>query len=250
MISVTSQEYKTTGVKLPDIQQTRLQKIGSAKSCRVLDLCCGLGGLSLAGQNLGMEIVAGVDLNAAALRTFEKNFPQAEALEGSVRSSKILKRCSALLKPSGENSSSVIVSGPPCQGFSVAGSRDPVDPRNQILIAVARAIVLMQPDCALIENVSMVLADDHGKRLGQLERNLAEGGYHVLRVLLNAADYGVAQRRKRAFFLISRSPFDPVEVDARLTKLKQPLITSKAALRGLPVPNIFADPRQIPRHWT
>ena len=183
-----------------------------------------------------MEIVAGVDLNVAALRTFEKNFPQAEALEGSVRSSSTQGRCSTLLKPSADDSSSVIVSGPPCQGFSVAGSRDPVDPRNQVLIAVARAIVQMQPDIALIENVSMVLADDHGKRLRQLERILAEGGYYVFRILLNAADFGVAQRRKRAFFLISRSPLNPVEVDARLEKLKQPLITSKVALRGLPIP--------------
>ena len=122
---------------------------GSITQPVVADFCSGMGGLSLAAQQLGMQIVAGVDLNAAALRTFKKNFPAAEAIEGSVRSPKILKRCAELFG----NSPSVVISGPPCQGFSVAGSRDPADPRNQVLVAVARAIVNLTPNCALIENV-------------------------------------------------------------------------------------------------
>src|SRR5476651_1105096 len=58
---------------------------GSITQPVVADFCSGMGGLSLAAQQLGMQIVAGVDLNAAALRTFKKNFPAAEAIEGSVR---------------------------------------------------------------------------------------------------------------------------------------------------------------------
>ena len=89
---------------------------------RVLDLCCGMGGLSVAARDLGMQVVAGVDLNPSALRTFGRNFPEAEAIEGSVRSGTVLKRCRALLDGRGDDLS-VVLSGPPCQGFSAARSQ-------------------------------------------------------------------------------------------------------------------------------
>ena len=59
----------------------------------VIDFCSGLGGLSLAAKNLGLQIVAGVDVNPSALKTFTKNFPDAEALAGSIRSKTILEQC-------------------------------------------------------------------------------------------------------------------------------------------------------------
>jgi DNA (cytosine-5)-methyltransferase 1 len=70
----------------------------------------------------------------------------------------------------------IVLSGPPCQGFSIAGSRDPADPRNQVLVAVARGISRLKPDCALIENVSMLLADMHGARVKKFQNTLKDGG--------------------------------------------------------------------------
>jgi len=125
---------------------------------------CGMGGLSVAARDMGMRVVAGVDMNPSALRTFAKNFPEAEAIEGSVESRMIVEQCRALLGGDGENLT-IVLSGPPCQGFSAAGSRDPKDRRNGVLVAVARAIAKIQPDCAVIENVSTVLAEKHGDRL-------------------------------------------------------------------------------------
>ena len=58
---------------------------GSHLAARVVDLCCGMGGLSVAAREMGMRVVAGVDGNPNALRTFSRNFPEAEAIEGSVR---------------------------------------------------------------------------------------------------------------------------------------------------------------------
>jgi len=51
-------------------------------AARVVDLCCGMGGLSVAAREMGMRVVAGVDVNLSALRTFSRNFPEAEAIEG------------------------------------------------------------------------------------------------------------------------------------------------------------------------
>jgi DNA (cytosine-5)-methyltransferase 1 len=79
-----------------------------------------------------MTVMAGVDVNPGALRTFSKNFPEAEAIEGSVRSRTVLERCRVLLDGDAD-SLSVVLSGPPCQGFSAAGSRDPKDRRNGVL---------------------------------------------------------------------------------------------------------------------
>jgi DNA (cytosine-5)-methyltransferase 1 len=208
----------------------------------VADLCCGLGGLSLAARQLGMQIRAGVDSDAAAAKTFTKNFPRAEVLVGSVRSGKILDRCKQLLKPSnGEPVFSIVVSGPPCQGFSAAGSRNPGDPRNQVLVAVARAISVLKPHCALIENVSTVLANPHGSRLEKFEATLNKAGYHVHPLLLDAAEFGVAQKRKRAFFLVSKNKLAKTDVDKQIERLKQPTLNSRRALTRLPAPSVRPD---------
>jgi DNA (cytosine-5)-methyltransferase 1 len=216
--------------------------VGKYSQPIVVDLCCGMGGLSLAAKQMGMRICAGVDSNLEATKTFKNNFPGTEVLVGSVRSVKTLNRCKQLLKPSdGRSVFSIVVSGPPCQGFSMAGSRNPVDPRNQILVSVAKAISVLKPHCALIENVSMVFADRHRKRLKHFEATLNKAGYHVHTLLLDAAEFGVAQKRKRAFFLISKRKLGKTEVDKRLAQQKRPPVNSKRALTRLPTPSTRPD---------
>jgi DNA (cytosine-5)-methyltransferase 1 len=204
----------------------------ASTKAKVVDLCCGLGGLSVAAREMGMRVVAGVDVNPSALRTFSRNFPEAEAIEGSVRSRTVLERCRALLDGDGDGLS-VVLSGPPCQGFSAAGSRDPKDRRNGVLVAVARAIARIQPDCAVIENVSTVLAEKHGERLESFREVLAGVGYHVEKKVLDSSEYGVPQKRKRAFFFVTRRPLDPRRIDDLLARHKVPPVMTRAALHGL-----------------
>jgi len=219
--------------KKQPVAAPRIKK--SKRVVRVGDLCCGMGGISLAARQLGMQVVVGVDANAAAVRTFKKNFPEAEAIEGSVRSSRIVKCCEKLLKPSGRGLS-IVVSGPPCQGFSVAGSRDPSDPRNQILMAVARDIVTLAPDCALVENVSAVLSEEHAQRLKKFCNLLSDGEYFVTSLVLDASEFGVAQKRKRVFFFILRRHVTAHELLKRLELHRQPAISVESAFQDLPSP--------------
>jgi DNA (cytosine-5)-methyltransferase 1 len=208
----------------------------------VVDLCCGLGGLSLAAQTLGLQIVAGVDVSSSALKTFSKNFPAAKALKGSVRSKTILADCAKSLEPFRiAKQPTIILSGPPCQGFSAAGSRDPADPRNQVLVAVAHAVSNLQPDCALIENVSMLLAEKHGDRIRKFHRALQHGGFYVTHLVLNAAEFGVSQKRKRAFFLVAKQPLDEQTVIKRLEVFKTDSIGAREALDGLSKPKVRPD---------
>lgn len=235
MISTSEQNGQKDGSEA-------LAKLKPLPSVRVIDLCCGLGGLSLAARQVGMGVIAGVDRNPTALKTFGRNFPEAEAIEGSVRSSTVLKRCRELSKSKPEDKfTSVILSGPPCQGFSAAGSRDPKDRRNKVLVAVARAIAELQPKCAVIENVSMVLAEKHGSRLDSFEEVLAEGGYQIARVLLDASEFGVCQKRKRAFFYVTRTKIDEADILRRLVAHKISAKGAEEALRGLPTPPVRPD---------
>lgn len=183
-----------------------------------------------------MRVVAGVDHNASALRTFSRNFPLATAIEGSVRSNAVIERCAAIFDEAGAQSRRIVVSGPPCQGFSAAGSRDPLDSRNQIFVEVARAIARLQPDCALVENVSMVLAEKNAERVTAFQYALTEGGYYISHFVLDASDFGIPQRRKRTFFLVTRAKIERDDVSKQFDAIKIAVPTVKEALAGLPSP--------------
>lgn len=207
----------------------------AAASPAVIDLCCGLGGLSLAARQLGMMIVAGVDVGGDAVRTFSKNFPSAAAIETTIGGSKSIAQCRAALAKHGQSQAPlVIISGPPCQGFSAAGTRDPKDKRNKVLLGVARAISDLRPRCALVECVQTLLTEKHRARVRDFRQHLKNAGYHMLPIELDAKDYGVSQKRERAFFLITRMPLDAEKVGTRFAELRQIEIPSGMRLDDLP----------------
>lgn len=223
----------------------------------VIDLCCGMGGLSLAAHEMGLHVAVGVDTNESSLRTFATNFPSVAALAGSVRSPKVIDACKEATRRRLEAGAPlIVVSGPPCQGFSSAGPRNPKDVRNRVLCDVARAINRLQPVCAVIENVATLLSAPHVSRLAVLRRTLQGGGYQVEELLLDASDFGVPQRRRRAFFLVTRQPIDAVELNAMLAAEKRPVRTVASALADLPIPQVRPDnptakpeSLDVPNHW-
>jgi len=187
------------------VYEQKIPKIKFKKTPQVIDLCSGMGGISLAAQQLGMNVLAGLDIEPSASRTFKHNFPYALTLTGSVRSTKLQYESKQRSKTGTKGGKPlIVVSGPPCQGFSIAGPRDPNDTRNQILVAVARFIAEINPRCALVENVARILDPKHAIRVAKFKSVLTQSGFHVLEIIVNAEEYGVAQRRKRAFFMISR----------------------------------------------
>lgn len=201
-----------------------------------------MGGISLAAQQLKMRVLAGVDVDPAASRTYRHNFADASALTGSVRSKLIIGECKKLIEAErNDQQKVVVVSGPPCQGFSIAGPRNPNDPRNQILIAVARFIVAIKPHCAMLENVSRVLGENHEERIKKLTGVLQDVGYQVSEVILDAADFGVPQRRKRAFFMITKRGVDPKILMQLFESRKKSPVNVGDALADLPTPAIRPD---------
>lgn len=201
-----------------------------------VDLCSGLGGLSLAAKQLGLAVVVGVDTDEDSLKTFAHNFPGAVAIKETIAGTKALSACrAAIQRHPRANRPLVVLSGPPCQGFSAAGSRDPKDKRNKVLLGVARAITTLKPRCALIENVQELLASKHKRRLKDFRAHFAAAGYRVLEVKLDAKDYGVAQKRERAFFLITKGKrLTEKAILRRLKELQQPEVSCGSQLDELP----------------
>ena len=111
---------------------------------------------------------------------------------------------------------------------------DPKDKRNKVLLGVARAISELQPRFAVVENVQTLLTEKHQERVRDFKQHLKNAGYHMLPVELDAKNYGVAQKRARAFFLITRTRLDAKAIAVRLIELRQPEIPSGDRLNDLP----------------
>jgi DNA (cytosine-5)-methyltransferase 1 len=103
-----------------------------------------------------------------------------------------------------------VVGGPPCQGFSLSGNRDPKDPRNSLFVDFARFVTHFRPRFFVMENVPALLSmrTHAGERVFNIiEATFREVGYKVSSRLLNAADYGVPQVRERLFVIGVRADY-------------------------------------------
>jgi len=171
-----------------------------------VDICCGVGGISLAAKDLGLNPILGVDICQKALKTYKTNLPKTDTLHADIASEDFRNKITSfLLKYKLDNTNLYIISGPPCQGFSDAGTRQADDPRNAIIIKVASLIPLLKPKAALIENVSAINHNRYQDTIDNLKHIIMQAGYHICDIELNAIDYGVSQRRRRRLFFITRN---------------------------------------------
>ena len=169
------------------------------KGLNTIDLFSGAGGLSCGFEQAGFNILLGTDNNKTALETFKLNHPDSKILLGDI--SEISTK--DILKTIDHQKIDVIIGGPPCQGFSLAGDRDPKDPRNSLFKEYLRIVKEIKPKVFIMENVRGILSmkNDSGQKvidiiLGEFKK-LSDYNVEIFQV--NSADYGVPQRRKRMF---------------------------------------------------
>jgi DNA (cytosine-5)-methyltransferase 1 len=170
------------------------------KKIKYIDLFAGCGGLSLGFDLSGdFESVGFVEYWKPAIDTFKKNFPKSILLGED-----ITKVTEEDLKKLNGNSIDLIVGGPPCQGFSIAGKRDPKDPRNSLFMDFVRIVKIVKPRMFLMENVkgliSMKTASGE-KVLEVILREFEKLGYKVKYKVIDSANYGIPQHRHRIFFV-------------------------------------------------
>ena len=167
---------------------------------KFLDLFAGCGGFSVGLKKAGLISIGEVELDEWAAESLRFNFPESRVLQGDIREfdDEIINSFFGV---------DVIVGGPPCQGFSVAGASQfgVDDPRNELLHWFIHWVSILNPKIAIIENVPNILTKSDGDKtvLEVIKEEFSRIGYSVAHRVLNAADYGTPQQRRRAFIVAS-----------------------------------------------
>ena len=171
----------------------------SAGKPTAIDLFSGAGGLTLGLANAGFDVVLCSDQNAACERTHQRNFPGIPFIRGDIAKLKGADILAAAGLRKGELD--LLVGGPPCQGFSIIGQRELLDPRNGLVHEFLRIARELKPKCVVIENVTGLATLDKGAVLREIGKAFAEAGYSADCAELLAAQYGAPQMRWRMFFI-------------------------------------------------
>lgn len=166
-------------------------------SYKTIDLFCGAGGFSLGFEMAGFETILAIDKWEHAINTFNYNRVHKVGQNIDIQEFDNEK----LKEFISENDISGIIGGPPCQGFSMVGTRDESDDRNSLYLQYVRFVEVVKPKFFILENVKGLLTLKKGYFKEDIIRRFTELGYNVDYKLLKASDYGVAQNRERVFFV-------------------------------------------------
>jgi len=177
-----------------------------------VDLFSGAGGFSLGFHRAGFEILAATDFHPDAIETYSHNFPNVDTHVDDINI--IAEDIESFLSETQTNRDDieVIIGGPPCKGFSTAGSMDPDDPRNTLVQSYLDVVAELDPYIVVLENVEGILRLEEGRFAKKIQTQLTELGYNISPPQrLSAAKYGVPQLRDRVFFTGIKSE-KPIEL--------------------------------------
>ncbi|CAI8166912.1 MAG: Modification methylase BspRI [Bacteroidota bacterium] len=188
---------------------------------KVIDLFCGCGGLSQGFIDAGYNIILGIDKWQDAIETFNFNHKNSNGIVADL----LTLSPETVSKNEKIDNVDVIIGGPPCQGFSIAGKRIVDDERNQLYKSFLHYVEFFKPKAFLMENVPNIMSIGKGAIKEQIIIDFEKIGYKMSNKILLASDYGVPQNRKRAFFVGLRdgSLFDfpePTTPDNKITSME------------------------------
>lgn len=192
----------------------------------VLDLFCGCGGLSLGFMQAGFDIKLGIDVWCDAIKTFGATHADAQGVVADLFS----VHPQEIADQTGLKKVDVIIGGPPCQGFSIAGKRMIDDERNQLYKSFVEFVKFYRPKAFLMENVPNIMSMGKGIIKEQITQDFENLGYFVHSKILIASDFGVPQNRRRAFFIGFKKECDfefPIAFET-------PKVTTFEAISDLP----------------
>lgn len=170
----------------------------------IISLFSGCGGLDLGFERAGFNIPVANEFDKTIWATFKANHPQTHLIEGDVR--QVTRKD---IEPFLSGEVDGIIGGPPCQSWSEAGAlRGIEDARGQLFYDYIRLLTEFRPKFFLAENVSGMLANRHSEAVQNILKLFREAGYNVSLTLVNAKDYGVAEERKRVFYIGFRDDLD------------------------------------------
>jgi DNA (cytosine-5)-methyltransferase 1 len=166
-----------------------------------VDLFSGAGGITTGLTKAGFKPIASVEINPIASATYRRNFPNCHHFCGDIEQFNWHNHGQEF----NHQKVNLVVGGPPCQGFSLAGKRDPNDPRNILFKQFIRVVNDIKPWYVVMENVPGILTMKKGEILQDILESFREIGYKNISVMiLESASYGIAQIRPRAIFIANR----------------------------------------------
>lgn len=189
------------------------------KKINVIDLFCGCGGMTTGLVNAGLNVVAGIDVWDKAIESYESNHDH-------------LSICADLTKLSPQDFKrkynincdiDVVVGGPPCQGFSIAGRRNINDPRNSLFMEYYKYIDFFKPKAFIMENVIGILSmkTENGEKVIDIITDLLGENYNLKINKLYASDFEVPQNRRRTIIIGLRKDLNLIPEEIK------PVILSK-----------------------
>lgn len=202
------------------------------KSLNVIDLFSGAGGLSRGFLDVGFNVVLGVDHEDMALKTFKENHGDSEVMKLDLFDHDNLNHITNFIKDK-DIDIDVLVGGPPCQGYSLAGSRNESDERNTLYEAMVKLANRVKPKVVVLENVPGLLTLYEGKGAKRIIDDFSSIGYNMQSKILYAPEYGVPQIRKRVFFVGVLPEVGEFEYPTPFVE-KEDFITCEDALSDLP----------------
>ena len=163
---------------------------------KAISLFCGAGGMDIGFEKAGVEVIWANEFNADAVNTYLANHPNTQVIHADIKEAKEQLHIYA------SREVDLVFGGPPCQGFSVAGKMDPDDERSTMVWEFFDVVEIVSPKYFVMENVKalgeLTRWEQVRKKIHDRATNL---GYCCFSRVLNAADYGVPQKRERVFFV-------------------------------------------------
>ena len=171
-----------------------------------VDLFSGAGGLSCGLTMAGFTPVASVEIMPEAVETYKYNFVKKKKFKEDVETRDIRtdEAKQALYDSIGDRHIHLLVGGFPCQGFSLAGNRVVTDERNSLYLEMLKIVEHLKPEYIVMENVEGLRSMLNGKIEEKIISDYKKIGYEINVTVLNSADYGVAQTRRRVIFVGNR----------------------------------------------
>ena len=183
---------------------------------KAIDLFAGVGGLSLGFEMAGFAVLLAVEYDASIAEAYKLNHPKTEMLVQDIRDLPLEETFSKYV-----GNVDIVFGGPPCQGFSQKGQRKTInDERNFLFKYFVSTVTYLRPQYFVMENVPNLLTTEQSYFKKEIEALFEKYGYHLETGVLNAADYGVPQNRRRAVIIGKRdepAPLLPKPLDKQVT---------------------------------
>ena len=213
-----------------DIIIEKTTELNRLKKLNVIDLFCGCGGMSKGLTDAGLNVIAGIDFWDRAVESYNKNFEHKAYCEDLTKLSP--KQFNEMYNKE-NNVVDVIVGGPSCQSFSIAGRRDKNDPRDTLFMEYVKYLDYFKPKAFIMENVIGILSKktDSGEKVIDIIMDLLTRNYNCKINKMYASDFEVPQNRRRTIIIGIRKDLDITpEEPERVIKLVHDRIPVKQIL--------------------